>query len=171
MNRYITKYIARFILIVTIQVLILNNIFFIGYINPFAYIFFLILLPISISKNQLLFLSFFLGLAIDMFQNSMGSHAFACVLIAYLRNSVLESLVPQIRNKNQGSIEFSIHEFGLQSSIIYVSILTLIHHLALFSLEIFEFKPIFILLKTIPSSICSIILIISFQYLFIKNKK
>ena len=113
MNRYITKYIARFILIVSIQILVLNNIFFFGYINPYAYILFIIMLPISISKNQLLYLSFFLGLVIDMFQNSMGSHAFASVLIAYLRNYILGALTPQIRNKNQGSIEYSINEFGL----------------------------------------------------------
>ncbi|MEJ6794951.1 MAG: rod shape-determining protein MreD [Flavobacteriales bacterium] len=171
MNRYISKYIARFILIVSIQILVLNNIFFFGYINPYAYILFIIMLPISISKNQLLILSFFLGLVIDMFQNSMGSHAFASVLIAFLRNYILGALTPQIRNKNQGSIEYSIKEFGIQSVLIYTTLMTIIHHLVLFSLEIFEFKPIYILLKTIPSSICSIILIISFQYLFIKNKK
>ena len=106
-----------------------------------------------------------------MFQNSMGSHAFASVLIAYLRNYILGALTPQIRNKNQGSIEYSINEFGLQSALIYATIMTFIHHLVLFSLEIFEFEPVYILLKTIPSSICSIILILTFQYLFIKNKK
>lgn len=171
MNRYVSKYIARFILIVSIQILVLNNVFFFGYINPYAYILFIIMLPISISKNQLLLLSFFLGLVIDMFQNSMGSHAFASVLIAYLRNYILGALTPQIRNKNQGFVEYSINEFGLQSALIYASVMTFIHHLILFSLEIFSFEPIYILLKTIPSSICSIILIVTFQYLFIKNKK
>lgn len=101
----------------------------------------------------------------------MGSHSFACVLIAYLRNYILGTLTPQIRNKNQGSIEYSIKEFGIQSALIYATLMTLIHHFVLFSLEIFEFDLIYILLKTIPSSICSIILIITFQYLFIKNKK
>jgi len=171
MNRYINKHIARFILIVSIQILLLNNILFIGYVNPYAYILFIIMLPISISKNQLLIISFFLGLFIDMFQNSMGSHAFACVLIGYLRNSILIFITPQIRNKKQGTIEYSIKEFGLQSAIIYTTIITFIHHLILFSLEIFQFKPFYILLKTIPSSICSILLIITFQYLFFNNKE
>ncbi len=171
MNKYFYKYISRFVLIVSIQVLLLNSIFFVGYINPYAYILFIILLPISISKNQLLLLSFFLGLVIDMFQNSMGSHAFACVLIAFLREKILIFITPQIRNKKQGSVEYSINEFGLQSAIIYASLITFIHHLFLFSLEVFDFDPIYILLKTIPSSIFSVILIILFQYLFFNNKK
>lgn len=106
-----------------------------------------------------------------MFQNSMGSHAFACVLIAFLREKILIFITPQIRNKKQGSVEYSINEFGLQSAIIYASLITFIHHLFLFSLEVFDFDPIYILLKTIPSSIFSVILIILFQYLFFNNKK
>ena len=51
MNKYFYKYISRFVLIVSIQVLLLNSIFFIGYINPYAYILFIILGIMSLSKN------------------------------------------------------------------------------------------------------------------------
>ena len=171
MNKLLGKHIFRFFLFVSIQVLILNNIFFWGYINPYAYIIFILLLPISIQKNQLLLLSFFLGLTIDMFQNSMGTHAFACVLIAYLRINILQFLIPQIKNKHQGLTEISFKEFGIQTSLIYCSILTIVHHLVLFSIEIFRFDILHILSRSIASSFFTVLIIMFFQFVFINTKK
>jgi len=169
MNKHLTKHIFRFFLFVVIQILILNNIFFWGYINPYAYIIFICLLPISISKNNLLLLAFLLGISIDMFQDSMGTHAFACVLIAFLRLNILQLIIPQIKNKHQGTTELSIHEFGFQTVLIYTTILTIIHHFILFSLELLRFDLLHILARTITSSFFTIIMIIIFQYLFLKN--
>jgi len=57
-----------------------------GYINPYVYLLFIILLPFNKSnKNLTLFIALGTGLIIDAFQNSMAMHAFTCVLIAYVR--------------------------------------------------------------------------------------
>ena len=60
MNSLILKNIISFILIVSLQVLILNNVLFMGYINPYVYILFLLTLPFNTKKwlNLLLFLIF-----------------------------------------------------------------------------------------------------------------
>ncbi len=171
MNRIIVKHIIRFFLFIGIQVLILNNVLFWGYINPYAYILFVLLLPLGMSKIRVLILAFILGLIIDSFQNSMGIHAFACVLTAYLRLQVLEYLIPQLKNKKQDDLEFSIQEFGVQACVVYTVSMVFIHHFAIFSLEIFRLDLLGIFSRTITSGIVTSGLLIIIQFLLFRNIK
>ncbi|MCB0436914.1 MAG: rod shape-determining protein MreD, partial [Mangrovimonas sp.] len=61
MNSSIALHISRFVLLVLLQVLILNHINFLGYINPYAYILFILLFPISNNRQLFILLSFVLG--------------------------------------------------------------------------------------------------------------
>lgn len=170
MNNVTIRHSSRFVLFIFLQVFIFNNIFFMGYINPYVYLLFIILLPFNRSnKNTNLFIALCTGLIIDAFQNSMGMHAFACVLIAYIRMPILYRLVPQLKNKTQTMIEFSMQEFGVQISIIYTSLLVFIHHLVLFTIEAFRFEAGNILLRTIASAFITTIILIIFQFLNSRN--
>ena len=82
LNNLIFVNTARFILLVIIQVLLLNQINLFGYINPYLYILFIIIYPFSANKSLLIFLSFLLGLFVDFFSDSGGIHAAASVLLA-----------------------------------------------------------------------------------------
>jgi len=64
---------GRFIFLVLFQVWILNNLRVGGYINPYFYIYFVLLLPFSAPKWLLLVSSFLLGISIDLFMNTRGS--------------------------------------------------------------------------------------------------
>tara|TARA_B100000886_G_scaffold339770_1_gene306267 strand:+ start:16920 stop:17441 length:522 start_codon:yes stop_codon:yes gene_type:complete len=171
MNNLIIKHSIRFILFVFLQIFIFNNILFLGYINPYVYLLFIILLPYNKSnKNLTLIIALATGLIIDTFQNSMGMHAFTCVLIAYIRSSILYRLVPQLKNKSQNMIEISVKEFGAQICIIYTILLVFIHHLALFTIEAFRFDISNILLRTIASTLITSIFLIIFQFLNSSSK-
>ena len=171
MNNFIIKHIIRFIVLITIQILVLNNVLFMGYINPYIYILFLLLLPFDTSRWLILILAFCLGISIDAFQNSMGIHAFSCVLIAYCRRPILHFLLPQLKNKKQNYLEFSLQEFGLQRALIYTGTLVFIHHFSLFILEAFQLDLFRIFLRTLGSTLVSIILLIIIQYLLFKDGK
>ena len=170
MSKVTIRHIINFIVFISLQVLIFNNVFFMGYINPYVYLMFLFLLPIS-KKNQnlLLLIAFLTGIVMDAFQNSMGLHTFACVLVMYLKSPILLSLIPQLKNKTQNNIVFSINEFGLPTTIIYTSILVFIHHFALFFIEAFQFDLVNILLRTIASGLVTSILLIIFQFFNARN--
>ena len=77
MNNIVAANITRFIILVLIQVLVLININFLGYINPYIYILFIILFPIKNNRLLFIFLSFLLGLTVDLFLDSGGVHAAA----------------------------------------------------------------------------------------------
>lgn len=168
MNSIATTHIIRFIVLVLIQALVLNNINFLGFINPYIYILFIILYPIKNNRLLFIFLSFLLGLTVDLFLDSGGVHAAACVTIAYARPVILKSVFGAIYDHQ--TIKFSSTEFGQR--ITYFSIITLIHHLILFSLEIFNTsKIILILKKSLFSSIFTILLCILITILFSRKNK
>src|SRR5690606_8195768 len=88
-NNEIIINIVRFIVLVFLQVLMLNNVNLAGYINPYLYIFFILLYPLDGNKFLLIFLSFLLGLSIDIFEDSVCVLAVSCAFIAYIRPIVL----------------------------------------------------------------------------------
>lgn len=67
-----------FVVLVLAQVLILNNIHFLRVATPFLYLYFILKLPVGISRTNVVFFSFLIGLVIDIFSNTPG---IACVCL------------------------------------------------------------------------------------------
>ena len=153
--------IFSFILLVLFQVLVLNNIQFLGYINPYLYILFILSLPFQIPRWLLLILAFILGLSIDIFSNTLGMHAFATVFVAFFRNGIIK-LFTNIEEGNNPTPSF--YTFGVSAYVKYVIVMVLIHHSTLFILEAFSFTHFWILLtKIMLSSLITILLIFGIQ--------
>ncbi|MBT8259741.1 MAG: rod shape-determining protein MreD [Flavobacteriaceae bacterium] len=163
MNSITTKQIIHFIVLILVQALVLNNINFLGYINPYIYILFIILFPISNNRMLFIFISFLLGLSLDMFLDSGGIHAAACVLIAFLRPVFLKIAFGAAYEYQ--TVKFSHTEFGQRFT--YFSFLIFIHHFVMFSLEIFNTSQIILILKkTLFSGIFTLILCLILIVLF-----
>ncbi|MGO3182385.1 MAG: rod shape-determining protein MreD [Aequorivita sp.] len=158
--------IVRFIVLVFLQVLILNNINLAGFINPYLYIIFILLYPLDGNKGLLIFLSFLLGLSVDIFEDSGGVHAAACAFIAYIRPVVLKYSFGVSYEYNS----VKIRKADPMERFTYIASLVFMHHFIMFSLEIFNVDHILLLLKsTLFSGIFTIVLIISTLVLF--NRK
>lgn len=167
MNNALLNNIARFVLLLTAQIIIFNKFNFFGFINPYPYILFLILYPVNSNKNTFLIASFALGVTMDLFCNSGGVHAASCVVLAFLR--------PQIFKFSFGlSYEYQtvkLNDVLTPERFSFILASVLIHHIVLFILEIFSFELFLeILFRTILSAIFTIILSIIIIYL-IKPKK
>ncbi len=132
------KYSVVFVLVVLLQVLIFNNIRLGGYLNPQVYVFFILILPQDVRKWVLLTSAFFLGLAVDLFSDSLAIHTASAVLMAYLRPSVMQAVSGKTIADEQLTPSFSA--FGVFSLFAYCLILIFIHHFALFFLEVFRFS-------------------------------
>ena len=168
MNSILITNSIRFIVLVLIQILILNHITFLGHINPYLYILFIILFPLKNNRILFLFLSFLIGITIDMFSDSGGINAAACVTIAYIRPLILKFSFGTIYEHQ--TVKFNSIDFGAMFN--YIAILTVVHHLILFSLEVFNIsKIILILQKTLFSSIFTIILCVLATIIFSKKTK
>ncbi len=162
--------IIRFFFLVALQVLILNHVNLGGYINPYFYVYFILLLPFQTPKWMLLLLAFALGWSIDIFTNTIGLNAAACVLMAFARPFVItaissgpESLIgdtPSLRNQ------------GVKWFLYYAVILVVVHHAALFYLEIFRFTEFFrTFVRVLLSSAFTLLLVFISEYLLYPRGK
>ncbi len=169
MNNIYVKNIFRFIILVLLQVLIFNNIHFRGYINPYVYVLFILLLPFETPPWLLLISAFSIGFFVDLYTDTMGFHAAACVFMAFFRPSVLR-IISSTRDYELG-LSPGIKDLGFKWFFNYSLILILIHHFAYFYLEVFTFHEFFYTFwRIIFSSAFTLIFIIIGQYLFYKKK-
>ena len=164
----ILQHISRFFILASIQILILNNVQFSGYINPFVYILFILILPPKMPKAIVLILAFIMGFTIDIFSDSYGIHSSATILLAFLRPNVL-SLVSIKGGEDLESI--GIKQLRIKRFFTYSSILCLIHHFTLFFLEAFRLNEFFdTFLRALYSSVISISMILLIESLFSYQK-
>ncbi len=167
MNNLLITNGVRFFVLVLLQVLVFKGITFNGewasYINLIVYPVFIILLPLRIPHFLLVILGFVIGICIDMFYDSLGVHASACVFIAFIRPIILRLLSPQ------GGYNMSFSptkaRFGSTWFLIYSSVMLFIHLFFYFSVEAFTFYHIDeIFLKTLFTFFISMIFIIVYQF-------
>ena len=168
MNSTVFSNIARFFFLILLQVLLLNNINFLGYVNPYLYVLFLILFPFNGNQTLFLLLSFLLGLGIDLFEDSGGINAAACLAVAYIRPALLRFSFGV--SYDYQTVKFSSTAYGSRFS--YIAVLVFVHHFILFLLEIFSFAHLLLLLKkTFFSGIFTIVLVFLTLALFNRRSR
>lgn len=164
------KYVVMFFALLVIQVALLNNIHLGGYINPFIYVMFLLALPVRIPGALLLVMAFILGIIIDLFSNTIGMHAAACVFMAYARPTILKFIAPRDGYDTESAP--SVKDFGLNWFLIYALILIFLHHLMLFYVEVFRITEFFqTLLRVLLSTVTTAAIVIMVQYLSDRPKQ
>lgn len=162
-NSDIITNLFRFVALVLLQALLLNHINFLGYINPYLYIIFILVFPFDGNKSLLIFLSFLLGLSIDIFSDSGGVYAAASVFIAYIRPLALKFSFGVSYEYNM----IKLNKAPVTERIVYITIMVLLHHFILFIFEIFSLQHILLILKsTLFSGVFSTILILCTLLLF-----
>ncbi|CAK7073218.1 rod shape-determining protein MreD [Parabacteroides sp. APC149_11_2_Y6] len=146
-----------FVVLVAVQVLFLNNIYFLRIATPFLYLYFILKLPVGTSQSNVVFFSFLIGLVIDIFSNTPGMHAAACTLAGFIR----EPLIHFYMGKDLPEGIFpSYKTFGYGGFFRYVLSFVVIHHAALFLVESLTlFDPLFLAIRIIASVLTTTLLI------------
>ena len=162
--------IIRFVVLVLLQVLVINHIRLGGYVHPYIYLIFIMLLPFGTPKWQLLVLGFALGLSVDLFTGTPGLHAGATTLMAFCRPSIIKLISGNQKFENIS--EPNIGQLGGIWFLRYALLMVLIHHFALFFLESFSIRLIGqVLLRILLSVPVSTFLIMMILYIFKSEKK
>ncbi len=161
------KYIIIFVSLVLVQVLVLNQIQLGGYINPYIYVLFVMLLPLKSPRYVTLPLAFLIGLTVDVFSNSLGIHAAATVFVAYLRPYIIRSI--SVRDEERSDYP-GLKYNGFRWFLYYTAIMVLMHHFVLFFLEIYTFSNFLTtLLRIFVSSFFSIFIIVLSQFIVFRD--
>ena len=167
MNNNVLNTVLSFIGLILLQVIICSNINFLGDLNPYVYVIFILLYPVTNNRLVFIFLSFLLGLSIDIFLDSGGIHAAACVAIAYIRPLFLKFSFGAAYDYQ--AIKFSNTDFIQR--LIYFLMLIIIHHFILFSLVLFDENKIALIIEqALYSSIFTLIICLLLSSLFSKKE-
>lgn len=168
MIKAVQKYLFQFVVLMAVQLLIFNNIEFSGYINPYVYILFILLLPFETPGALLLVLAFVTGLVIDLFMGTPGVHSTATVLAGFLRPVILGMFEP--RDGYQAGTNPTVMYYGGEWFAKYAAVLVSIHHVALFYLEVMSFDHFFhTFFRALASIVFTLLILLLSQFLVFRK--
>lgn len=145
MNSSLFTGLFRFVGLVLLQVLIFNRMHLLGQVNPMIYVLFLYWYPVRENRAALLGISFLMGLAIDLFSDTLAMHAVAMLTAAYFRPAMMRFVF---------GVNLEFQNFRLSHStrvqqFTFLALLVLVHHLTFFVLEIFSLTNLPLILKRV----------------------
>ncbi|MBX7094434.1 MAG: rod shape-determining protein MreD [Flavobacteriales bacterium] len=156
--------IIRFVFLLLLQGLVLNNINLGPYFQPYIYILFIIALPFETPLWLLIPLGFVYGLFMDSFTNTLGLHTSACVFLAWVRPRILRLYSP--REGYDFNMQPHLQSLGFTWFAYYAGTMILLHHTVFFFLEAFRFDGFFhTLLRIVASGALSLLVMTIAQLL------
>ncbi|MEN8156345.1 MAG: rod shape-determining protein MreD [Bacteroidota bacterium] len=159
----ILRNIVRFLVVILFQVLVMDNVMINGYMVPYVYLLFILLMPFETPRWIVLLSGFLLGFGIDIFEHTLGMHTAATVLVAFIRPYILGLMAP--RDGYEPDTFPRIRYYGLLWFLKYTLIIVFMHHLVLFYLEVFQLHNFLTtLLRVVLSSVLSAATIVLSQY-------
>jgi hypothetical protein len=124
---------TSFVLYLLLQVFIIRNLVFFDVAFCFAYISVILFLPNNTPTGLLLLFSFLVGLFIDIFYNTAGIHASACLVLGFSRGYILRVLFPT--KGLDAELVVSLGGMGTERFVRYILVMTFLHHSYLFFIE------------------------------------
>lgn len=170
MNRHTFIMAILFIILVLTQVLICNHIMLFHLAVPFIFIYFILRLPIGMSRILELTLSFLLGFIVDIFSDTPGVNSLSCTILAAIKPVVFYAYVA--RDDKTKKIIPAISTVGWQAYSKFALTMCLIFCFLVFTIEFMSFAGIEeILMMTVGSTLLTFILIIALDSLMNANTK
>lgn len=157
----VLHHILSLVIVLLLQMLVFNNLHFLGICHPYIYILFLIALPIRIPQWIELLIGFGVGLIVDMFCGSPGVHTAACSFLAYLRPIFIRRT---IQDAERISMTIDGLSIGFNEYVKLVVLYTILHHTLVFLIEAWSLAHFWLLLaKIIVSSLFTIALLLFYD--------
>ncbi|MEG1737585.1 MAG: rod shape-determining protein MreD [Odoribacter sp.] len=163
------KFFINLLILLVIQLGILDNIQLHSYVYINIYILAIYILPYRLGNATILFFGFLLGLFVDLASNTMGIHAVATTLLAYIRPRLLMLTANREQIDDiQGKQNISNFSWFFK----YILVSTTIFNVVLILCEAFSFNNILITLLRIGcSTIASIFFISLYYFIGVKKKQ
>lgn len=157
----ILRIVLYFVVCVLLQILVFNNIYFFRVAIPFVYLYFIIKLPVGMSPSKVVFLSFLIGLVIDLFGNTPGMHAAACTLAGFSRRPLIHFFAG--KDFPEGVCP-SFKTFTYGGYLRYVLSFVFVQCAVLFLVESFTlFDPLFLLIRLVASVLLTTVLLMAVE--------
>ena len=156
MNRNNITLLISFILLVFFQILVFNNLYLFGFINPMVYVLFLVIYRFDYDQTFFILSSFILGFLIDFLSQSGGAHTLSTLTIGFLRPSIIKYTF-SVSSEMPVSFQDDNRIFD---KYLFLSTIVGLHHFLYFTLVYFNLEATSLIIKnTLLTFIFSLILI------------
>ena len=154
--------IGWFLLLLFLQILIFNHIHILGYATPLAYVYLILLFPLSSARCVVLIWGFITGFCADICSNTPGLATTALTLIAMWQPSLLKMFSP--RDVDNEVWRPSARSMGWRSFSMYLACGIVAYVTLYFLLESFSFFNSMRLIYNIGgSSLLTFLILIAFE--------
>lgn len=152
---------VMFLLMVFLQV-VCNRICMFNIAVPFVFVYFILRLPMSLSVNWVMTLSFLIGLVVDIFSNTYGMYAMSSTIIGALRKPIFTLFYP--REDEMSNPIPSINTLGVSTYIKYMFTLVLLLCVVIYFIQLFTFYNIGLtIMRIIGSSLLTAVILFGFD--------
>ena len=170
MNRSAISLIVWTVILILALVLVFNHVFLFGFALPLVFIYTLIKLPMSMSKEWQFTIAFLLGLIIDIFSDTPGLNALASTVTIALRRPVIRLYV--LRDEELSDQYPGLKTFGGFTFFRYVLTFCLLYCAIVFAVEDLSFAhPERLLLRIVCSTILTSLLILGIDSLNVQKSE
>ena len=165
MNTFLSR-LLTFLLMAALQILIFGRICLFGVGTPLIYLWFILTLNTTLSRNKLMLWAFAMGLTVDIFFNTPGVNAAASTMTAFLRPALLRFFSPRDANTFSPHIE----SMGFVSFLNFIFVSSLFHLVVVTLLTFFSFdRPMLMLLFAGLGTLLTTILLLALEFLRTKS--
>lgn len=167
----ITANALRFITLMLLQVLLFDHLsVFNGWMVPYLYVLFLLMLPFELPAWAGLLIGAATGLIMDLFSTTPGMHMSACVVMMFARIRLLTLIAP--REGYEFGMRPTLPRMGMAWFVTHAGLLILVHHLWLFTVELHTFHGYFgTLLRAVLSAAFTLGLCLLAQFLTSRQER
>ena len=152
---------VMFLLMVFLQV-VCNRICLFNIAVPFVFVYFILRLPMSLSVNWVMTLSFLIGLVVDIFSNTYGMYAMSSTIIGVLSKTIFTLFYP--REDEMSNPIPSINTLGVSTYIKYMFTLVLLLCVVIYFIQLFTFYNIGLtIMRIIGSSLLTAVILFGFD--------
>lgn len=168
MTKTVLTFILLFIVLITAQALIFNNLILFNVALPLVFVYIIISLPVTLSTNWAVTIGFLTGLTVDIFSDTPGMNALACTLLAFVRKPVYHLYMSF--DDDMSGMRLSVATMGPAAFFKYMSTMVLIYCMTVFTIEAFQFFNMrLLILRTVCSTVFTVIIIYAIDSLSSKR--
>lgn len=170
MTKFAIKYLLCFLLLIPAQAVVFNHLILFNVAVPLAFIYLIIMLPLTLGTNLSTFIGFAVGLGIDIFCDTPGVNALCCTLLAFARKPLIHlylSMDDDLAGRSPSS-----RSMGHAAYMKFMLTVVAIYCTLMFTIEAFQlFNFRLLILRIVASTAYTFILLYAFDCLTLRNRE
>ncbi len=157
------------LILILAQVLVFNHVFLFGFAIPLVFLYTLVKLPVTMSKEWQFTVAFVLGLIIDIFSDTPGLNALASTVTVALRRPIIRLYV--VRDDELSDPYPGMRSFGGFTFFKYTLTFCFLYCAIVFIIEDLSYAhPERMILRIVSSTILTSLLILGIDSLNVQKK-